>query len=159
MWVGAVAFPFTDTLTVRVDGNVVQTFTEPGALETGYTLRTIPLNFATPGNHTILFAYHGPTANVANFNVDNISLLAGGMCVTPPRSRADFDGDGVSNFQEYLDGTDPTNANSALYQLRVLSDGGKIDISPSQSRYSKGTIVNLSAGTVFPLDFFRGWNS
>src|SRR5206468_2852945 len=100
MWVGAVSFPFTDTLTVRVDGNVVQTFSEPGAPETGYTLRTVPLNFATTGNHTILFAYHGPTANVANFNVDNISLLAGGNCVTA-RSRADFDGDGRTDVSVF----------------------------------------------------------
>ena len=39
---------------------------------------------------TVVFAC--PTADVANFNVDNISLLTGGTCVIP-RSRADFDGD------------------------------------------------------------------
>jgi hypothetical protein len=86
MWIGAVVTPFTDTLTVSVDGTVVQTYTEPAVAETGYTLRTIPLNFATTGNHTVLFSYHGPTTGVANFSVDNVSLLAGGVCATPTPS-------------------------------------------------------------------------
>jgi archaellum component FlaG (FlaF/FlaG flagellin family) len=111
MWIGAVSFPFTDTLTVRVDGNVVQTFTEPGAAEPGYSLRVIPLNFATTGNHTILFTYHGGTANVASFSVDNISLLVGGTCVTP-RSRADFDGDGRTDISVFR----PSEGN--WYELR-----------------------------------------
>src|SRR5262249_4159568 len=37
---------------------------------------------------------------------------------------ADFDGDGVSNLQEFLDGTDPTNSASALFQLTIYTDGG-----------------------------------
>jgi len=100
MWIGGVSFPFTDTLTVSVDGNVVQTFIEPGAAEAGYSLRSIPVNFVTTGSHTVLFTYHGPTADVANFNVDNISLLAGGTCVVP-RSRADFDGDGRTDVSVF----------------------------------------------------------
>lgn len=83
MWIGAVNAPFTDTLTVSIDGTVVQTFTEPATPEAGYTLRTIPLNFAATGNHTILFSYNGPTAMVANFSVDNVSLIAGGVCPSP----------------------------------------------------------------------------
>jgi hypothetical protein len=86
MWIGAVNTPFTDTLTVSVDGTVVQTYTEPATAESGYSLRTIPLNFATTGNHTILFSYNGPTTGVANFSVDNISLIAGGACPTPTPS-------------------------------------------------------------------------
>ena len=110
MWIGAVTAPFTDTLVVRVDGNVVQTYTEPAVAETGYSLRTIPLNFTTIGNHTILFTYNGPSTGVANFNVDNLSVTTGGVCPTPTpgvtptptptpspspsgRTAFDFDGD------------------------------------------------------------------
>jgi hypothetical protein len=76
--------PFTDTLTVTIDGNQVTQFVEPATAEAGYSLRSFPVNFASAGNHTILFSYDGPTTFVANFSVDNISLIAGGAgCPTP----------------------------------------------------------------------------
>ena len=34
---------------------------------------------------------------------------------------ADFDGDGISNLQEFLDGTNPTNSTSARYRLTLLA--------------------------------------
>ena len=53
-----------------------------------YSLRTINLNFAAAGNHTILFLYRRADGVVANFSVDNISLIAGGTggCPTPSGS-------------------------------------------------------------------------
>src|SRR5439155_6261648 len=36
----------------------------------------------------------------------------------------DFDGDGISNLQEFLDRTDPTNNASVRYRLAILCDGG-----------------------------------
>src|SRR5204863_2881421 len=83
MWVGTVTTPFTDTLVVRVDGNVVQTFTELATAESGYTLRTIPVTFAAAGSHTVLFTYTGATTGTASFSVDNVSLTTGGACATP----------------------------------------------------------------------------
>jgi hypothetical protein len=69
--IGSVSSPFTDTLTVKVDGNTLQTFTEPAVAEAGYSLRTINLNaFATGTSHAILFSYVGPTSGTANFTVD-----------------------------------------------------------------------------------------
>ena len=87
MWIGAVVTPFTDTLTVRVDGTVVQTYTEPAVAETGYTLRTIPLNFGTDRqSHGAVQLPRADDPGVANFSVDNVSLLAGGVCATPTPS-------------------------------------------------------------------------
>lgn len=57
----------------------------------------------------------------------------------------DPDGDGVSNLQEYLDGTDPTNAASVLYRITLLNDGGTVTVVPNQAAYTKGQVVTLTA--------------
>ncbi len=57
----------------------------------------------------------------------------------------DPDGDGVSNLQEFLDGTNPTNAASALYRITLLNDGGTVVIVPNQSSYTNGQAVTLTA--------------
>jgi hypothetical protein len=57
----------------------------------------------------------------------------------------DYDGDGVSNLQEFLDGTNPTNAASALYRISVVNDGGTVLVSPNQSTYTSGQMVMLTA--------------
>ena len=57
----------------------------------------------------------------------------------------DPDGDGVNNLQEYLDGTDPTNAVSVLYRIALLNDGGKVVVVPNQPAYTNGQVVTLTA--------------
>jgi hypothetical protein len=57
----------------------------------------------------------------------------------------DYDGDGISNLQEFLDGTNPTNAASALYRITLVSDGGMVVVSPNQSTYTSGQVVTLTA--------------
>lgn len=99
MWVAAPSGPLTDRLEVRVDGTLLQTFMEPPVAEPGYSLRTIPLNFATTGSHTILFSYFGPGEGGANFNVDNIALNMGAPCSL--HSRADFDGDNKTDLSVF----------------------------------------------------------
>jgi hypothetical protein len=59
----------------------------------------------------------------------------------------DSDGDGVSNLQEFLDGTNPTNSASARYRLTLFTDGGDMQLTPNQSSYSNGTVVTLTATT------------
>ena len=68
----------------------------------------------------------------------------------------DYDGDGVDNLQEFLDGTNPTNSASVLYRLTVLNDAGSVTISPSQAAYTNGQIVTLTA-IASPPGVFRGW--
>ena len=57
---------------------------------------------------------------------------------------SDPDCDGVSNLQEYLDGTNPTDANSAMYSLTVSATHGAVTRVPAQTKYLKGSQVTLS---------------
>ena len=76
--------PFTDTLTVTIDGTNIATITEPSVAESGYTLRSFDVSaFADGSAHALLFTYNGATNGVANFTVDNVSLIAGGACSMP----------------------------------------------------------------------------
>lgn len=82
--IGKVTLPFTDTLTVTIDGSTIAAFTEPAAAETAYTLRSFDVSsFADGSSHAILFTYNGSTTGAANFTVDNVSLIGGGVCSTP----------------------------------------------------------------------------
>jgi len=66
----------------------------------------------------------------------------------------DADGDGVSNLQEFLDGTNPTNSASALYRLTILSDGGAFTVSPNQASFTIGQSVTITAT---PPEAFHAW--
>jgi hypothetical protein len=68
----------------------------------------------------------------------------------------DFDGDGVSNLQEYLDGTNPTNKLSFRSRLTVQSDGGIVTALPAQTSYAPIDLVTLT-GTPLPPNSFFGW--
>src|SRR5665213_2379966 len=68
----------------------------------------------------------------------------------------DFDGDGVPNLQEFLDGTDPANAASALYRIVLLNDGGTVVAVPNQPAYTNGQVVMLTA-TGSDAAPFHGW--
>jgi hypothetical protein len=58
---------------------------------------------------------------------------------------ADADGDGASNLQEFLDGTNPTNAASVLFHITVIRDGGSVGIVPDLPGYTNGQTVTLTA--------------
>jgi len=84
MRVGAVSDPFTDALNVKIDNVTVQTFAEPATAEDAYTERTVDLSaFADGASHNVQFEYVGPSTGIANFVIDDVSLLAGGICATP----------------------------------------------------------------------------
>jgi hypothetical protein len=61
----------------------------------------------------------------------------------------DFDGDGVSNADEFLDGTNPTNKVSALFRLTVLTDGVVVTVEPDRPKYTNGELVKLTASAPF----------
>jgi len=69
---------------------------------------------------------------------------------------SDFDGDGVSNLQEFLDGTNPTNRASFLSRLAVIAEGGSVSVVPEQETYLPTNIVTLT-GSPFPPNSFFGW--
>ena len=69
----------------------------------------------------------------------------------------DADGDGVSNLDEYREGTDPAGSASFRPRLRVTSvGGGTVEVSPSQRSYGLGETVTLFAIPAAPNQF-RNW--
>ncbi len=82
---GSVSAPATSVLTVRVDGNVVETVTEPTTPDADYILHTInlpmytsmPNTSAPDATHTILFSYNRPDVQtgVDSFTIDDVSLV------------------------------------------------------------------------------------
>ncbi len=68
----------------------------------------------------------------------------------------DFDGDGVSNEDEFRDSTDPTNSASAKFRLTLSSNGGMVEVVPAKLSYTNGEPVTLIATAVAP-EAFRGW--
>lgn len=68
----------------------------------------------------------------------------------------DFDVDGVSNLDEFLQGTDPANNASLRVRLGVtIIGGGTIIVSPRQDTYAVGDTVTLTAVPTAPYSFDR----
>jgi uncharacterized repeat protein (TIGR02543 family) len=68
----------------------------------------------------------------------------------------DFNHNGVSNLDEFLNGTNPTNAVTGVFTLTVGHDGGSVLAMPSQDSYTNGQVVTLTATAIAP-DSFHGW--
>ena len=58
---------------------------------------------------------------------------------------ADADRDGVSNLDEFLEGTNPDNNSSYLPRLTLLSSGGTVVLNPNATKYTLGQTVQLQA--------------
>ena len=78
-----------------------------------------------------------------------------GNCNQPPDG--DYDGDGVNNLDEYLEGTDPTNPNSYNPRLYVQAGLGTVTASPDHPYYTLGQMVTLTA-IPDPGQTFLGWS-
>jgi hypothetical protein len=73
------------------------------------------------------------------------------------RGGGDFDGDGISNLDEFFDGTDPKDKNSFRPRLIAYGDGnGSVSVTPTQLSYDRGQTVMLAA-TAFAPSAFVGW--
>ena len=76
---------------------------------------------------------------------------------TSQRSAGDPDGDGISNLDEFLDGTDPNNTASLRPRLTAYSSaGGSVTVTPMKLSYAFGESVTLTP-TPFPPSIFVGW--
>lgn len=71
---------------------------------------------------------------------------------------ADFDGDGVSNVNEFLGNTNPTNRLSARFELTLLAVGdGLVETNPNGASYTNGQSVAVTA-TPSGTNLFYGWS-
>ena len=118
------------------------------------------------GKYQLVAANSGGAVTSAVVNVSNLDLNDSGLPVawelayfgvTGVDPNADPDGDGVSNFLEYLDGTDPTNPNSVRPRLNIPTylPGGTVSVVPLKSEYQLGDIVQVTAqpGPGFFIDW------
>ncbi len=78
--------------------------------------------------------------------------------LTNQNGAADRDLDGVSNLDEYREGTNPTNAASLFPRLNLVVVGpGRVAVSPLATKYSPGQIVALTAVPGAGASFL-GWS-
>jgi hypothetical protein len=70
----------------------------------------------------------------------------------------DFDKDGSTNLQEYLNHTSPTDPAQVLYLLTVLTPGGSHTALPQLPNYPAGTPLAITAVPA-PGDTFQQWKS
>lgn len=73
------------------------------------------------------------------------------------RSDGDFDGDGVSNLDEFLEGTAPTDSRSLRPRLQVETGNGVVFVDPLLSHYPYRSVVLLEA-LPDPGYEFIGWS-
>jgi hypothetical protein len=74
---GRVTAPFDAELRVKVDGNIVRTFIEPGSAEPAYIARSVDLSsFANGQSRQIEFEYSNPSGSgTSNFVIDDLSVI------------------------------------------------------------------------------------
>ena len=77
--------------------------------------------------------------------------------LTSQRGGGDADSDGVSNLNEFLQGTNPTNSALRNLRLTILTDGGgSVAAVPTKLSYNSGETVTLTA-TPYPPNSFHAW--
>jgi hypothetical protein len=70
---------------------------------------------------------------------------------------ADYDRDGISNKDEFLDGTNPDNNGSFLPRLTILTSGGTVARTPELPKYNLSQTVQLQA-VPDPANYFVIWS-
>jgi hypothetical protein len=77
----------------------------------------------------------------------------GGLTAQP---NADADADGVSNLNEFLEGTLPFDKTSFRPRLTILATNGVVSVNPATTNYAQGDIVTLTATPDAGYEFV-GW--
>ena len=141
-----------------------------GVALSGATSDTYLLTNATAsnlGNYQLVATGSGGTVTSAVVNVSFFDPSGNGLPVAwelayfgtnGVNPNADPDADGVSNYQEYLDGTNPTNHNSVMPRLWIADvPGGTVSVVPLKAEYQWGDTVQVTA-TPNPGWSFYGWS-
>jgi hypothetical protein len=165
MRIAAVTSPFTDVLNVRVDGNIVQSFTEPSTAEGAYTQRTVNLNaFANGASHAILFEYVHPAAGGnANFWVDDVTVDV--ACTSPSAAGVSIsgrvltpDGRGLRNARVVITDSQGvartvTTSSFGFYQFDDVESGGNYVIGVVSKQYRFASRAIQVNDTLTDVDF------
>jgi hypothetical protein len=157
------AAPASSTLTVTVDGAVVQTINEPAASEAAYTLRTVDLSAFANGQPRVLrFNYNRPggLTNSDNFLIDDVTLST--VCV---QTFASVSGrvtspSGIAIRNATVALTDPqgfrrtaTTSSFGVYNITGIPTGVSYVVGVSSKRY-RFTPQNLTInGNLANVDF------
>ena len=144
-----VTSPFTDTLEVQVDGVTQQTFLEPSAAETSYTLRSVDLTaFADGGAHAVRLLYTqnlSGAPNIAAFWVDDISLDVVCDPPTPTALAVDSSGNGILELGETAT-IQPTWTNAGGVPISLTGESSNFVGPPRYTYINSDTSVDY--GTV-----------
>jgi uncharacterized delta-60 repeat protein len=147
----------------QFNGGDISTVTNPSAGTD--TLILTNLTSADFGPYQVIVANAAGSVNsqAASLQLDSVgdgipdgwkAHYFGSNWASDPNARAgaDPDGDGVTNVQEYQDGTDPTDAASHFYTLSIRGPG-TVTVQPAGTRFPAGTAVTLTALPDGRLDF------
>lgn len=133
---------------------------------TGDTLLLSNVGFTNEGQYTVVItnSFGSVTSAPAPLMIDS---LGGGMPDAwqaayfgsiGQNSAGDFDGDGVSNLDEFLEGTDPIDPRSFNPRLRIQAAlHGQVLATPGLPYYTMGQHVILTA-VPDPYCTFLGWS-
>ncbi len=165
-------FGFSGTVALSADGvppYSIATFSPASINGTNISTLTITTTNVTPpdsynfnvtGTSGILFDVESAELDVTN-SIDSdgdgipdwwMQQMFGhatGQAADHTRAQDDFDGDGVSNWAEYISGTDPTNPGSYLHLLNATANGNDEVISWAAEggiNYVVQVSTNLAAG-------------
>ena len=116
------------------------------------TLLIVNLSAASVGDYrvTVSNPFGSVTSAVIRVDMDaNRDGLPDGWekaffgSLTNQIAAGDFDHDGISNLQEFMDGTNPANAISLQPRLELWSVGGAILVAPDRGSYSTNQLLTL----------------
>jgi hypothetical protein len=73
---GSVIAPHSSTLSVKIDGEIIETVVETDVNESAYTAHALNVSqFANGGAHTLTFEYNRPAGIASdNFTIDDVTL-------------------------------------------------------------------------------------